>query len=277
MATQPDDAPAVLALDGVSVALGGRTVLDHVTVSFKAGEFIGLIGSNGAGKTTFLRAVLGLVQPYEGSIRFGGEARSRRSIIGYVPQKLGLEPDVPMRARDLIGLGLDGQRLGVPMPSKKRRALVDEMIDAVDAGRFADQRVGALSGGEQQRVMLAHALIGQPTLLLLDEPLANLDLRSEQEIVDLVDQLRREHAVTVLMSAHDVNPLLPVMDRVAYFAEGRVACGRTDEVVTTDALTALYGHHVDVIQVHDRVIVVAGRSDVERHLHDAEPPGVVNH
>jgi zinc/manganese transport system ATP-binding protein len=276
-----NDAPAnesiVLALEGVSVALGGRTVLHQVSVSFRAGEFIGLIGSNGAGKTTLIRAVLGLVTPFEGSIVINGMAKSRSTLVGYVPQKLGLEPDVPLRARDLIGLGLDGQRLGFSWPSKKRQALVDDMIDAVDAGRFADQRVGALSGGEQQRVMLAHALIGRPKLLLLDEPLANLDLRSESDIVGLVDTLRREHDVTVLMSAHDVNPLLGVMDRVAYFADGRVACGRTEDVVTSESLSELYGHHVDVIDVHDRVIVVAGRADVERHAHDEEPRGVTAH
>jgi zinc/manganese transport system ATP-binding protein len=270
-------APSVLSIEGVSIALGGRRVLGEVSLSFGAGEFIGLIGSNGAGKTTLLRAILGLVAPYEGRILVEGAPRSRRSIIGYVPQKLGLDPDVPLRVRDLVGLGLDGQRYGVPVPSKKRRALVDEMIDAVGARGFADQRVGALSGGEQQRAMLAHALVGRPSLLLLDEPLANLDLRSEQEIVDLVDKLRREHEVTVLMSAHDVNPLLEVMDRVAYFANGRVACGPTDEVVTTESLSALYGHHVDVLKVHDRVIVVAGRSDVERHAHDDEPGPVVEH
>lgn len=252
-------------------------MLSKVSVSFQPGEFIGLIGSNGAGKTTFIRAVLGLAAPYEGSIRLNGSPRSRRSIIGYVPQKLGLEPDVPLRARDLIGLGLDGQRLGVPWPSEKRRALIDEMIDAVDAGRFADQRVGTLSGGEQQRVMLAHALIGRPKLLLLDEPLANLDLRSEQEIVDLVDKLRREHHVTVLMSAHDVNPLLGVMDRVAYFAAGRVACGRTSDVVTSKSLSALYGHRVDVIEVDDRVLVVAGRGNVEAHTHGEDRGDVHGH
>lgn len=271
-----EDAPPILSLEGVSVALGGRTVLHHVSVSFKAGEFIGLIGSNGAGKTTLIRTVLGLITPYEGTLRIDGEPRSRRTIIGYVPQKLGLEPDVPLRARDLIGLGLDGQRLGIPRPSKKRRALVDEMIDAVDAGRFADQRVGSLSGGEQQRVMLAHALIGRPKLLLLDEPLANLDIRSEQEIVSLVDILRHENNVTVLMSAHDVNPLLGVMDRVAYFAAGHVASGPTDEVVTTESLSKLYGHRVDVIKVGDRVLVVAGRDNAWAHLHVDGPDGVAN-
>ncbi len=266
----------VLRLDRVTVVLGGRPVLQEVSLAFAPGEFVGLIGANGTGKTTMLRAILGLVSPVSGSIEVDGRPRGR-GFAGYVPQKLGLDPDVPLRARDLIGLGLDGQRLGVPWPSSRRRALVDEMIDAVDAGRFCDRRVGALSGGEQQRVMLAHALIGRPRLLLLDEPLANLDLRSEQEIVELVDALRREHSVTVLMSAHDVNPLLPVMDRVAYFAGGRVACGTTDEVVTTESLSQLYGHHVDVIRVHDRVVVVAGPSDVESHGHDDGPQPVVDH
>lgn len=270
------DRPPILSLEGVSVALGGRTVLHDVSLSFQAGEFIGLIGSNGAGKTTLIRTVLGLVTPYEGTLLLDGAPRNRKTMIGYVPQKLGLEPDVPLRARDLIGLGLDGQRLGVPLPSKKRRSLIDEMIDSVDAGRFADQRVGSLSGGEQQRVMLAHALIGRPNLLLLDEPLANLDIRSEQEIVNLVDKLRLEHNVTVLMSAHDVNPLLGVMDRVAYFAAGHVALGPTDEVVTSESLSKLYGHRVDVINVGDRVLVVAGRGNAWAHLHTEGPGDVDN-
>ena len=141
------------------------------------GEFTGLIGSNGAGKTTLLKVILGLQPPTSGTVRVGGQTRPRRAgLIGYVPQKIALDPDMPLRARDLVGLGLDGQRLGLPLPSARRRKLVDEMLSAVDAQRFADSRVGNLSGGEQQRVMIAHALISRPRLLLLDEPLANLDI-----------------------------------------------------------------------------------------------------
>jgi zinc/manganese transport system ATP-binding protein len=181
--------------------------------------------------------------------------------VGYVPQKILLDPDMPLRARDLVGLGLDGQRYGIPLPSRSRRERVDEMLRAVGAEKFAEARVGNLSGGEQQRVLIAHALISRPQLLLLDEPLANLDIRSEQEVVTLLSRIAKEQHVAVLLSAHEMNPLLPVMDRVVYLAAGRAASGTPDEVVRTEVLSELYGHHVDVIQVHDRILVVAGRAE----------------
>ncbi|HEY5384493.1 MAG TPA: ATP-binding cassette domain-containing protein, partial [Acidimicrobiales bacterium] len=212
--------------------------------------------------------ILGLQALGAGQVRVGGRARGWRNwSIGYVPQKVLLDPDMPMRARDLVGLGLDGHRFGMPVPSAKRKALVDEMLSAVDAERFADARVGALSGGEQQRVLIAHALISRPRLLLLDEPLANLDIRSEQEVVELVARIASEQQIAVLISAHDMNPLLPVMDRVIYVAAGRVASGTTEEVVTTEALSELYGHHVDVVQINERILVVAGRETAAHHDH----------
>jgi zinc/manganese transport system ATP-binding protein len=193
-------------------------------------------------------------------VRIDGRPRARGSaLIGYVPQKILLDPDMPLRARDLIGLGLDGHRLGIGLPSRRRRHLVAEMLAAVGAVRFADERVGNLSGGEQQRVLIAHALISRPALLLLDEPLANLDIRSEQEIVTLLSAISRQQQIAVLISAHEMNPLLPVMDRVVYMAEGRAASGTTAEVVRPEVLSKLYGQHVDVIHVHDRILVVAGR------------------
>jgi zinc/manganese transport system ATP-binding protein len=180
-------------------------------------------------------------------------------MIGYVPQKILLDPDMPLRARDLVGLGLDGHRLGIPLPSARRRSQVDEMLQAVGADRFGDTRVGLLSGGEQQRVLIAHALISRPRLLLLDEPLANLDIASEQDVVELLGRVAREQQIAVLISAHDMNPLLPFMDRIVYMAAGRAASGTTAEVVRPEVLSSLYGQHVDVIRVHDRILVVAGR------------------
>ena len=256
------DREQTLAVAGVSVRLGGREVLHDVRFSIRAGEFVGLIGSNGAGKTTLLRVILGLQKPVTGQVRIGGAARARRgTAVGYVPQKIELDPDMPLRARDLVGLGLDGNRFGIPMPSRGRRARVTEMLHAVGAAAFADARVGTLSGGEQQRVMIAHALISEPRLLLLDEPLANLDIRSEQEIVSLLARISKERGIAVLISAHEINPLLPVMDRVVYMADGRAASGTTDEVVRPEVLTRLYGHHVDVIHLHGRVLVVPGQDD----------------
>jgi zinc/manganese transport system ATP-binding protein len=256
------DAPEVLRADRVSVRLAGREILQDVSFRVGAGEFTGLIGSNGAGKTTLFRVILGLQQPSAGRVLVGGRARSRRNrSIGYVPQKFQLDPDAPLRARDLVGLGLDGQRLGFAMPSRARTALVEEMLEAVDATRFADARVGNLSGGEQQRVLIAHALVSRPSLLLLDEPLANLDLASGQEIVALLSRITREQRIAVLISAHEMNPLLPVMDRIVYLAAGRAASGPAEEVVRTEVLSQLYGHHVEVLHVHDRVLVVAGAPD----------------
>jgi zinc/manganese transport system ATP-binding protein len=262
----------ILTVQGVDVRLSGRKILDRVSFSIAPGEFTGLIGSNGAGKTTLFRVILGLQPPSAGTVLFGGPTNARSSrrwrsrggagqLIGFVPQKFLLDPDLPLRARDLVGLGLDAQRLGVPRPSRARSALVEEMLEAVDGAGFADTRVGRLSGGEQQRILIAHALIARPRLLLLDEPLANLDLRSAHEVVALLARIAREQQIAVLISAHEINPLLGVMDRIVYLAAGRAASGRTDEVVRADVLSKLYGHHVDVLNVHGRVLIVAGAGE----------------
>jgi zinc/manganese transport system ATP-binding protein len=250
----------LLRLEGIGVRLGGRPVLGDVTFSLGKGEFTGIIGPNGAGKTTLLRVILGLIEPSGGRVLVDGEPlhNKNKAAIGYVPQKLVIDPDMPLRARDVVSLGLDGHRLGFGFPSRQRRALVEAALADVGADGYADARVGELSGGEQQRVLIAHALISRPKLLLLDEPLANLDLRSEQEIVAVLGKLAREHDISVLLSAHDMNPLLAMMDRIVYVANGHVASGPTDEVVTSAGLTQLYGHHVDVVRVHGRVLVVAG-------------------
>ncbi len=265
----------ILAVEGVDVQLAGRKILDDVTFTIAAGEFTGLIGSNGAGKTTLFRVILGLQAQSAGRVLVeGGEHGRRHRLIGYVPQKFLLDPDVPLRARDLVALGIDAHRLGVPWPSRTRRALVEEMLQAVDAVPFADTRVGQLSGGEQQRILIAHALIARPRLLLLDEPLANLDLRSAQEVVALIARIAREQQIAVLISAHEINPLLPVMDRIVYLAAGRAVSGTTAEVVRADVLSRLYGHHVDVLNVHGRVLIVAGAGeDTDLAGHEGAFPG----
>jgi zinc/manganese transport system ATP-binding protein len=252
----------LMSVDGISVSLSGRQILDSVSFGVRAGEFTGLIGSNGAGKTTLLRVILGLQRPSAGRVLVLGAPRTHRNTsIGYVPQKVLLDPDMPLRARDLVALGIDGHRFGFPVPSKQRREAIDAMLHAVDAESFADSRVGTLSGGEQQRVLIAHALIGRPQLLVLDEPLANLDLKSGQEIVSLLDRIADEQQVAVLLSAHEMNPLLPVIDRIVYLAGGRAASGTTDEVVRDEVLSALYGHEVHVHTLHGRILVVAGPTE----------------
>jgi zinc/manganese transport system ATP-binding protein len=273
-------AAEALTVDRLSVAFPGRPVLRDVNFSLGQGAFCGLIGSNGSGKTTLLRTILGFQAATAGEVRIAGSsAGAGRTSVGYVPQKILLDTDMPLRARDLVALGLDGHRLGLPFPSKSRARRVDEMLEAVNAQGFADQRIGNLSGGQQQRVLIAHALIRRPRLLLLDEPLANLDIRAVADIVALLRRVAAEDNITVLVSAHDMNPLLSSMDRIVYLANGRAASGTTEEVVRTEVLSALYGHHIDVIRVHGRVLVIAaGAADeipiaIERHpAHVCEIP-----
>jgi zinc/manganese transport system ATP-binding protein len=218
--------PAV-SLDRVSVWLGGRQILHEVSFEVRSAELTALIGPNGAGKTTILRVILGMQSASAGHVVLGRQASSRRSrSIGYVPQTVLVDPDVPLRARDLIALGLDGQRFGFALPSRARDRAVDEMLAAVNAERFALTRVGMLSGGELQRVLIGHALISQPRLLLLDEPLANLDIRSEEELVRLLARIAREQHVAVLISAHEMTPLLPVVDRACMWPVAGRRAGR---------------------------------------------------
>ena len=275
-ATQPTTDPTgALAVHGVTVHLGGRRVLDDVSFQVREGDFTGLIGPNGAGKTTLFRVILGLQPASRGRVQIEHDGHGHGPV-GYVPQKFLLDPDMPLRGRDLVALGLDGQRLGLPLPSRHKRAQVEEILDAVGAREFADRRAGELSGGEQQRILIAHALISRPKLLLLDEPLANLDLRSAQAAVGLLARIVSEQRIGVLISAHEMNPLLPVIDRIVYLADGRAASGTVDEVVSSDVLSRLYGHHVDVLRVHGRVIVVAGTGHDE-HPAQEQPgePGAV--
>jgi zinc/manganese transport system ATP-binding protein len=220
-----------------------------VSFSLAPGELAGLIGSNGAGKTTLLRAILGFQRISEGQV-------VAQRPVGYVPQKVLLDPDLPVRAKDLVDLGLEGRQLGLPWVSRARRqARVQELLSSVGAAGLGDARVGTLSGGEQQKVLIAHALARDPKLLLLDEPMASLDLRATQEVVELLGRIAKDYGVAVLLSTHDMNPLLQVMDRVVYLAGGRAASGTTDEVVQSDVLSRLYGHHVCVVRIHGRVLI----------------------
>ena len=264
---------SVLAVRQVSVSLSGRSILCDVGFTLASGELCGLIGANGSGKTTLLRTLLGFVRPDQGSVSIDGG--SRRASVGYVPQKSAFDPFIPVRARDMVALGLDGHRLGLPLASRARSRKVDEMLEAVDATGFADQRIGELSGGQQQRVLIAHALIRSPRLLLLDEPLASLDMRSAAGIVALLRRVSRDSGIAVLLSAHDMNPLLPVMDRIVYLAHGRAASGRMEEVVRTEVLSRLYGYHIDVIRVHGRVLVVAADAQDEVEAAIARDPAHV--
>ena len=256
-------------LHDAGVAYGPRFIWRHADLEVARGEFVVVLGPNGAGKTTLLRLLLGLHPLTEGGVEvLGGPPRRSRHAVGYVPQRRTLDPDLNVRARDLVALGVDGSRWGVPVPGespRRKRALVDAALEAVGATAYADRPVGRLSGGEQQRLLLAHALVAEPRILLLDEPLASLDIRSQGVISSLVATVARERGITVVLVAHDVNPLVPFVDRVVYVARGSMVSGRTEEVITSETLSALYDYPVEVLRDSRGRIVVVGLDDRDSH------------
>ncbi len=247
----------ILSVARLSVDLGGRRILRDVSFELYPGQLCALIGENGAGKTTLLRSLLGLTPIRAGQALIdGAPASQRRALVGYVPQKIAFDADIPLRTRDLVQLGLDGHRLGLPLFSGRKKALVDQSLHAVGAEAFADQRVGELSGGQQQRAVIAHALVRQPRLLILDEPLANLDFGSANALVALLGTLTRTRQIAVLVTAHDMNPLLPVIDRLVYLVGGQAATGSVEEVVQPEVLSKLYGYPVTVLRHGRRILVL---------------------
>jgi len=248
-----------VALDDAAVRLGGRIIWQHASFSVAPGQLVGIIGPNGTGKTTLLRVLLGQVKASAGSVNvLGGLPRRGNPAIGYVPQRRTLEADLALRGRDLVLLGLIGHRWGFGPASAADRAAVADALTAVDATSYADKPVGLLSGGEQQRLLIAQALLTNPQLVLLDEPIASLDLRSSHDIVHLVDNLRRDRHITVLFVAHDLNPLLEVLDGIIYIADGVPRSGSLDEVLRSDLLSALYATQVHVHSTADGHRYVVG-------------------
>jgi len=270
--------PAVPVIEATGLASGyrGRTVWSGADFSIGAGEFLTVLGPNGAGKSTLLRMVLGLLRPAQGTLRvFGDPPRRGNPAIGYVPQRRTLDPDLGVRAADLVGLGVDGHRWGVGVSPQKRREKgqdVSRALASVGAANLSGRAAGRLSGGEQQRVQLAQALVSRPRLLLLDEPLASLDLRSQQEVSQLVADLRAEYGFTVVLVTHDINPVLGVTDRVMYVAAGGVSVGTPEEVITSTSLSRLYQTDVEVLTDSRGRIFVVGLEAETAHPHSPRGP-----
>ena len=266
--------PAV-ALERAGISLGGNFVWRDVNLSVTTGEFVAILGPNGAGKSTLLKALLGVLPLTEGRISvFGRPVTRGNDEIGYLPQRRRFDPDLRIRAADLVRLGLDGARWGLPLPSwvgigaRSTDSRVSSVIELVGAQDYAGRAIGELSGGEQQRILIAQALVSGARMLLLDEPLDSLDLSNQQAISSLIQQICRERGVTVLLVAHDVNPLLPFLDRVVYVAGGHVLSGRPEDVINTETLTRLYGAPVEVLSTSDgRIVVVGQQEPVSYHAH----------
>jgi zinc/manganese transport system ATP-binding protein len=261
----------------LAVGYGRRTVWSGADFGVAPGEFVAVLGPNGAGKTTLFRVLLGLARPSSGRVSvLGRPPRRGNSAIGYVPQRRPVDPELRLAGTELVKLGITGRRWGTGLPGHgaELRRRVDDAIAAVGAEGYADHPIGTLSGGELQRLALAQTVVSEPQILLLDEPLASLDLRNQVGVAQLVATLAWSRGMAVMLIAHDVNPLLPLVDRVIYIARGKLTIGRPDDVVTSENLSRLYAANVEVLRDSRGRVFVVGLDDEAAHPHDLEPPGV---
>jgi zinc/manganese transport system ATP-binding protein len=257
----------ILSLTDAALGFGDRVLWNDLTLDVCAGEFLAVLGPNGSGKTSLLKTILGQQPLDAGTIRFDGHpVRRGDRRIGYIPQQKLIPGGTPMRGRDLVALGVNGHRFGLPVSRGAEKRHVDALLASVGASHYADEPVGNLSGGEQQRLRVGQALAGDPRMLLCDEPLLSLDLQHQRGVSELIDRRRREHGTPVVFVTHDVNPVLGMVDRILYLAGGQFREGTPDEVLTSDVLTELYGTPVDVLRTGGRVVVV-GIPDSETHHH----------
>ena len=260
---------AAVRFQDAGVRLGAGFVWRHVDLEIGEGEFAAVLGPNGAGKTTLVKCALGLVPLTEGSVGvFGRGVRRGNDDVGYLPQRRTFDSDLRIRGLDLVRLGLDGASWGLPLPFSGRAAgeRVRRAIRLVGADGYAQRPLGEMSGGEQQRVLIAQALVSGARMLLLDEPLEGLDLNSQQAIAGLIQRICADQRV--LLVAHDVNPILPFLDRVVYVAQGQVVSGRPEDVIRTETLSRLYGTAVEVLRTGDgRIVVVGQQEPVRYHEH----------
>jgi zinc/manganese transport system ATP-binding protein len=259
---------AIVAAD-LSAAYGARRIWSAATFSIPAGSFTAVLGPNGSGKSTLIRMILGQLAPARGRLEvLGGSPHRGNPSIGYVPQGSSFDPDLSIRGRDFVGLGIDGHRWGMRFTGRvEAEAQARAAIEAVGASGYADMSVGRVSGGEQQRLLLAQALVGRPRLLVMDEPLSHLDVRNQRAMVQLIAEVARERGLTVLLIAHDVNQLLAHIDHVLYIAQGRLAMGKPEDIITSARLTEIYSSPVEVIKDSRGRLFVVGLEEEVSHPH----------
>nr|WP_067987536.1 metal ABC transporter ATP-binding protein [Nocardia caishijiensis] len=261
------DAPAdpAIRLRSATMAFGERTLWSDLDLEVSPGEFIAVLGPNGSGKTSLLRVLLGTLGLSAGTAEIAGRpAGVGNPGIGYIPQQKTIDAGVLLRGVDLVGLGVDGHRWGLGWRKRgERAARVEAAVAAVGAQQFAHAPLESLSGGEQQRLRVAQALVGDPSVLLCDEPLLSLDMANQRLVAELIDKRRREHDTAVLFVTHELNPILPLVDRVLYLVDGEFRIGTPDEVMTSQTLSELYGTEVEVLRVRGRLVVVGTGDDMD--------------
>ncbi len=250
--------PPALVFDRLGLRYGEHDIITDFSGEIAAGEFVAVLGPNGAGKSTLLKAALGLLTPAAGRIEIFGHGPHRGCTqIGYMPQWRSQAGTSSLSGRAYLRAVLDGHLWGFSGVNRAREETIAQALRAVDAEAFADRPFDVLSGGERQRIALAQSLLGRPRILLLDEPLLNLDPRRQGELIEMVDAIRRRDNVTVLFVGHDINPLTRVVDRVLYVAGGRAALGTVDEVINSEALTRLYQTPMKVLRIEDMLFILA--------------------
>ena len=255
----------VLQVKNASLGFAEKSVWSNLDLSVKQGEFIAVIGANASGKTVLLKAILGRLALSAGSIELFGElVRHGSRNVGYIPQHRQADGGLPLRARDLLRMGLDGHRFGLPLPSSKTNKRIAEVLEMVGASDIANTPIGQLSGGQLQRIRVAQAVIDKPKLILADEPLSALDLKQQSVVAELINNQRQLSGAAVLFVTHDVNPVLDYIDRVLYLANGQFRIGTPDEVLRSDVLSKLYGRDVDVVRNQGRIAVL-GSSNHDHH------------
>ena len=268
----------VISLKGVTISRGERTLVRDLDLEVAPGEFIAVLGPNGAGKTTLLKVLLGEHQPDAGTVLVDGRAPGHRGThLGYIPQQRAFDPGITLRGRDLVGLGIDGTRWGPGWPGRRgaKRRTVENALSTLEAGKLADTPLGRMSGGEQQRVRAAQAIACDPCVMLCDEPLLSLDLTGQRTVASVLDHRRRDHDTAIVFVTHEINPVLPMVDRVIYLVDGRYRIGTPDEVFTTEVMSDLYSSPVEVLRVRGQIVVVGDTQHLVaepwstgHHLHD---------
>ena len=264
-AAQAAPAPhPVLQMREACLSYGPRAIWRGLTFDIAAGEFVAVLGPNGSGKTSLVKVLLGRQPLSSGGVWVAGRRpRGGDRRVGLIPQHASVSAG-DIRARDLVRLGLDGHRWGAG-GGRAVRARTDELLDAVGATPYADVPVRMLSGGERQRLRIAQALAGDPAVLLCDEPLASLDLAHQQGVTALVDAQRRTRRTAVVFVTHDINPVLPYVDRVLYLARGAYRMGTPAQVLTTECLSELYGAPVEVVRTGRGVAVLGANGADGEH------------
>jgi zinc/manganese transport system ATP-binding protein len=261
-----DKSGSAVRLRDAQLAYGDRVLWSGIDMDVAHGQFVTILGPNGSGKTSLLRALLGVTPLSRGTVEVNGRpVRRGDKRVGYIPQHRGYDTDVPLRARDLVRLGIDGHRWGLPVPNRSARRKVDELLAQVGATAYAEVPLGQLSGGEQQRLRVAQALANDPSVLLCDEPLLSLDLSHQRTVVELIDQRRLTHGTAVLFVTHEINPVLAMTDLVLYVIDGGFRLGTVEEILTTETLSELYRAPVEVIRRGDRIIVVGAADSAGTH------------